>query len=147
MNHNHLYVALVAVMFLGIAYVFNTFPRSEVSLLEKRDLATFPQFSPERLADGSFTAEVSSWYSDSEPFREELMSMSMYLKHGIRLDTGSDNIVFHAAESAGEETAAEEVPAEEPKETVEPEEVLPENPMAADKAKIANAGILIVGTG
>lgn len=147
MNHNHLYVALVAVMFLGIAYVFNTFPRSEVSLLEKRDLATFPQFSPERLADGSFTAEVSSWYSDSEPFREELMSMSMYLKHGIRLDTGSDNIVFHAAESAGEETAAEEVPAEEPKETMEPEEVLPENPMAADKAKIANAGILIVGTG
>ena len=60
MNHNHLYVALLVVMFLGIAWVFNTFPRSKVSLLEKRELATFPQFSPERLADGSFTTEVSS---------------------------------------------------------------------------------------
>ena len=145
MNHNHLYVALLVVMFLGIAWVFNTFPRSKVSLLEKRELASFPQFSPERLADGSFTTEVSSWYSDSEPFRDELMSLSMYLKHGIRLDLGEENIVFHASEETLEEKPAEEeTEAPEPE---EPEEVLPENPLADDKAKIANSGILIVGSG
>ena len=66
---NYIYIVIVAVVFLAFALVFDTFPRSTVSELEKRELATFPEFTWERLADGSFTSDVSTWFSDSEHYR------------------------------------------------------------------------------
>ena len=38
----------IILVFLAFAIVFNTFPRSEYSELEKRELATFPHFSFKR---------------------------------------------------------------------------------------------------
>lgn len=62
MKH-YIYIAVIAVIFIGFAVVFDTFPRSTVSELEKRELATFPKFSWERLADGSFTSDISTFGS------------------------------------------------------------------------------------
>ena len=91
---------MIAAVFITFTVVFDTFPRSTYSELEKRELASFPEFSFEKLFDGSFTRDVSSWFSDSEPFRDDLMSCSMQIKDMIRLTMSEDNVTFHASADA-----------------------------------------------
>lgn len=55
-----IYLTLLCVAFFGAAIVFNFFPRSKVSLLEKRELAVFPKYSPDSLTSGKFTKAISS---------------------------------------------------------------------------------------
>lgn len=145
---NVLYIAIVGIVFAAFAIVFDFFPRSTVSELEKRELATFPEFTAERLFDGSFTSDVSQWFSDSEPYRDDLMSLSMNVKDIIRLTVDEeDQITFIAADAPATtevenvEQAVPEPTEEERAAGVEPEELTDEN------AKIAHAGIVVVGTG
>ena len=143
MRFSKAYILLFGLLFAAFAVVFNTFPRSTFSELEKRELAVFPEFTTEKLFDGSFTSEVSSWFSDSEPFRDRFMWLSMQVKDLIRLDTGEENITFHAAEPEEQEDL-------EDLESLENQdaEYNYENHITADEnAKIANAGIIIVGSG
>lgn len=135
-------------MFLSFTVVFLTFPRSTVSELEKRELATFPEFSWQRLFDGSFTRDVSSWFSDSEPYRDRFMALSMAVKDRERLIlSAEDNVTFHAAE---------ETPQEGEKQTVVEEEQNAENRELAEyknkvtaeaNSKFSHAGIMVIGTG
>ena len=151
MRFNKTYIVLFGLLFAAFAVVFNTFPRSTFSELEKRELAAFPEFTTEKLFDGSFTSEVSSWFSDSEPFRDRFMWLSMQVKDFIRLNTGEEQITFHAAEPE-EETMEPEDPdnleALNNLDTTEDSTYNYENHVTADEnAKIANAGIIIVGSG
>ena len=98
MKSEKLYIAVIAVVFIGLAVVFDTFPRSTFSELEKRPLKQFPEFTLDKLMSGTFTSEVSSWFSDSEPFRDRFMSLSMELKDLARITT-SQTVTFHAAET------------------------------------------------
>ena len=146
MRFSKAYILLFGLLFAAFAVVFNTFPRSTFSELEKRELAVFPEFTTEKLFDGSFTNEVSSWFSDSEPFRDRFMWLSMQVKDLIRLNTGEEHITFHAAEPEASDNLAE-------LEDIEKTDSLDgdynyENHVTADEnAKIANAGIIIVGSG
>lgn len=140
-------------VFVALTTVFLTFPRSTFSALEKRQLTAFPIFSTESLWEGTFTNEVSAWFSDSEPFRDDFMALNMHIKDLIRIKTGDDHITFHAA------TDTKSAPALEPEEIMEEENTMDslkhdeedyhyENHITAEEnAKIANAGIIIVGTG
>ena len=148
MRFSKAYIFLFVVLFAAFAVVFNTFPRSGYSELEKRELKRFPVFSPEKLIDGSFTSEVSSWFSDSEPFRDYLMALSMEIKDLIRMQTGEENITFHAAASDPEPESTEPMENPEVQETKEDSTYNYENHVTSEEnAKIANAGIIIVGTG
>lgn len=147
-----IYIIIVCTAFAAIALVFDTFPRPSYSELEKRELALFPTFSVEHLADGSFTNSVSSWFSDSEPFRDHLMQLSMRVKDLEHLTTGDDNITFHAAASKMTDIESLEVDhASERDEAIvghasEREDSL-QDFLAEENAKIANNGILIIGQG
>lgn len=136
------YIALMCTVFVLTAVVLTTFPRPTYSEVEKRELTKFPEWSLDRLLDGSFTKDVSSWFSDSEPYRELFMTFSMKIKDKERLVLSEDNVTFHAAEDMmGAMEGAEET---------EMEEELGEfsNHVSNDgKAKLANAGIIIVGSG
>ena len=150
MRFSKTYIILFGLLFTTFVVVFNTFPRSTFSELEKRELAKFPELTTEKLLNGSFTSEVSSWFSDSEPFRDRFMWLSMQVKDHIRLNTGAENVTFHAAETSPEST--ETMPDSEfVEETIAPEAPAQpynyENHVTADEnAKIANAGIIIVGS-
>lgn len=142
------YIALTVAAYAAFTILFDTFPRSVVSELEKRELATFPEFSVERLFDGTFTNAVSSWFSDSEPFRDQFMALSMQFDNWTRITTSEENVTFHASTDVMADTEGEG-PSGENMEDV-PEEPLQvgeyENHVTADEnAKIANAGIIIVG--
>ena len=131
-----LYIAVIAVVFIGLAVVFDTFPRSTFSELEKRPLKQFPKFTVDKLMSGTFTSEVSSWFSDSEPFRDRFMSLSMELKDLARITT-SQTVTFHAAETKKPEkdNSAKDGDIEEYVNRLN----------ADDEAKIAHSGIIIVG--
>lgn len=143
-----IYIIILGVLFAAFVVVFNTFPRSQVSELEKRQLATFPEFTFEKLFDGSFTNDVSSWFSDSEPYRDELMALSMQTKEWIKLKTSDEEqVTFHASTDAPQtESDASEQTGSQPAADDDAEPTPPDE-LAEENAKIANAGILIVGTG
>ena len=150
MRFSKTYLIIFGLLFAAFVVVFNTFPRSTFSELEKRELAKFPELTTEKLINGSFTSEVSSWFSDSEPFRDRFMWLSMQVKDHIRLNTGEENVTFHAAEASPESTETMPDP-EFVEETIAQEAPAQpynyENHVTADEnAKIANAGIIIVGS-
>ena len=98
---NKIYIFLMTALIAAFAIVFNFFPRSTVSELEKRELATFPKFSMQKLTSGEFTDSVSVWFSDSEPYRDKLMALSMAIRANMALFKTDDAITFHAAEDGG----------------------------------------------
>lgn len=154
---NKFYVGIIALLFAAFVIVFNVFPRSTVSELEKRELATFPDFSWERLADGSYTRDISTWFSDSEPYRDMFMMLSMYVKDLEGIAPDEDNITFHASTDGNENENEDEdgngngneflsPVSEEERDSLAIDEY--ENHINADEnAKISNAGIIIVGKG
>ena len=50
--------------------------RPTVSQMEKRELAKFPDFSWKALADGSYFDDISIWYSDTFPGREQWLMLA-----------------------------------------------------------------------
>lgn len=139
---NKLYIVIIFLVSLAATIVFDTFPRSTMSELEKRRLAAFPQFSAEKLLAGDFTKEISQWFSDSEPFRDEIMAFSMNVKKLEALKTDDDNVSFIAADK----DAAQADEEEEDNDNRKIEKY--ENHITANaEAKIARYGIVIVGKG
>lgn len=131
---NKLYIIIVMAVFGCGVLVFNTFERSKISELEKRELATFPAYDNASLMSGKFTKAISAWYSDSEPYRDKFMLMSMMFKESIGMTQSDDNIKFHKADA----------PEAKPDDNRDIAEY--DNKLTADEnAKVASAGIIIIG--
>ena len=152
MKRGLLYVTVVSLVYAALAAGFNFLPRSTYSELEKRDLKHFPAFSLDSLADGSFTEAVSSWYSDTEPYRDSLMYLSMQLRHLSGISFGQQNIQFVSQENG---TAAETTPEEiedpvldaDTVKSVKAFEFSDTDGGAEDIAKVGSSGIILVGSG
>lgn len=149
MNRDKIYLILVAVLFATFTVIFDTFPRTRYSELEKREPASFPDFSTDSLWSGAFAEGVGTWFSDSQPFRDNFMTFSMMVKDWATLKLGDDNVTFHAATDGDMEDFTEadvETSVEEDGEETErnPEKYV--NRLTAnEKAKVSNAGIVIIG--
>ena len=147
--HNKIYIALIAVVFVAFTLVFDFMPRSTYSELEKRELATFPQFGLDKLLSGDFTKSINSWFSDSEPFRDVFMTASMEEKNLLQLHVGDDNdqVTFHASTDASSTDGIDG----DMMDDMEMEErnvgKYHNSVTAEENAKIANKGIIIVGSG
>ena len=87
--------------------VFTTFPRPDYSHLERRDLLSRPAFTLDRLLSGAYTADVSRWFSDSEPFRDRFLALSMHIKAAESIAMGEEQIAFHATPVASAAAPAE----------------------------------------
>lgn len=92
------FVITAAAFFAGIGAAMLLLPRSSESVLEQRALAEAPEYSSEKFRNGSYSAEISAYFSDTVPFRDELMSLSSALcgLTGFR----SNNIRLHNVSSA-----------------------------------------------
>lgn len=154
-----IYIILATTLFAAFVLVFNTFPRSTVSEVEKRELAKFPEFSFQSLKEGKFTKELSTWFSDSEPFRDHFINLSMNIKDWMRMNFSKENaITFHAPDAAPIDIEAPDIHPDDlqndtipanTKDTTENRKIEEyRNKLTAEEnAKIAHAGIVIVGTG
>ncbi|WP_165249284.1 DHHW family protein [Adlercreutzia sp. ZJ141] len=68
------------VMCVGFVLGLCLFLRPQVSEAENRKLTEFPQITWETFWDGSFTADVSTWYADTFPFRDQLMAVNHWMR-------------------------------------------------------------------
>lgn len=146
MKREHIFLTVIGAMFVVLTIVFLSFPRSRYSELERRELADFPMFTIDRLLSGSFTRDVSSWFSDTQPFRDRFMSASMELKSRMALNLGDDQVAFHASapeESVPTAEAADSLASGNQSDILEPQS----HAMEDGVAKMANRGIIIVGSG
>lgn len=161
MKRGVFFVTVIALVYLFFTAAFNLLPRSHYSVLEKRELNRFPSFTLDSLADGSYTAAISSWYSDTEPYRDTLMELSMQFRDLLGIRLGEQNIQYVSQEkNAAVETAGEEqdpVVAAEKQEHAEAAEDSVKSVKAFehvdaeggidDVAKVASSGIILVGSG
>ncbi len=79
---------LVLGFVLGIAF----FLRPTVSQVENRNLTTFPELTLETFLNGQFFSDVSLWYADTFPFREQLVSLDQVMESAFGL-TGDVQMV------------------------------------------------------
>ena len=66
---------LFAVFILGFAAAFALLPDNAFSAEENRVLTQFPDFTWERLADGSFSSEINEYFADQFPARDLLVGI------------------------------------------------------------------------
>lgn len=161
-----MYILIVGIAFAIMTVVFVFFPRTEYSELEKRDLAEFPDVSDiESIMKepAKFTAGVSSWFSDTEPYRDELMTMSMNIRGAMKGDFRSEEetVSFRPAETAVAAAKPEESKSSEKTEvsensdntesTYNGESPAPDDDEEDDindgKAKLGSSGTIIIGKG
>lgn len=142
---NILFLTVTGVVFLALTVVFVCLPRETYSHLEKRDLAEFPDYKDYKNTPGKYTAAVSHWFSDTEPYRDTFMSASMELRGMMRATIGSDEEAVTFRPTAPDASGSSGIPGSEGMEETAPIEgyELP----AEGSAKIASSGILIVGSG
>lgn len=145
-----MYLTMVGTAFAVLTVVFAFFPRSKYSELEKRDLAEFPNVREYADRPGQYTAAVSSWFSDTEPYRDELMTLSMNIRAAMRGNfmPEEEAVTFRPAS-----------PAPEPAAMAAAEEALPYSEEVSDttttsatniedgNAKLGDSGTIIVGKG
>lgn len=144
MNRHTVFLVIFSAVFAALAVVFLAMPRSVISVLEKRELAKFPEYSREALLSGEYASGISSWFSDTEPYRDEFMTLSMTIKKHLALKlAGEESVTFHAEPGAGIEEAPE--PTEEEIEAAhrDIDSIAPIGVGAP--AKVASAGIIVAG--
>lgn len=85
-------VGVVLIVVLAIMLCLYCFERSSgVSEYEKRELAKFPKFSLSSYFDGSYTSDISYYFTDTVPNRDNLKSLCNKFKglFGISANGGS----------------------------------------------------------
>ncbi|ETP71586.1 hypothetical protein UYO_2474 [Lachnospiraceae bacterium JC7] len=114
-------------VFAGIFAVGAFAARPVYSESEKRSLAQKPEFSVIGAMNGNYFREVDKWFSDTFPFKEELLSMeskleSFYGAGGESYYSNNSDVVEDTVPEAAETLAPIvelETMAEEPEETVD----------------------------
>jgi hypothetical protein len=88
----------VAVLLFSITILIWNLPRSYYSKREKRNLTAYPIFSVEGYFSGDFTSNLTLWFSDTVPFREDLLAIAGQLNalngvyHEIRFNGDVDAV-------------------------------------------------------
>lgn len=159
-----MYISIVGLAFAVMTAVFVFFPRTTYSELEKRDLAEFPDISDIesiRKDPGKFTASISSWFSDTEPYRDEFMTLSMNIRGAMKGDFRSEEetVSFRPSDTPDATTANSKDNAPGNIENLSEsssEDAHAGEAMAAEdddddindgKAKLGSSGTIIVGKG
>lgn len=156
MRHAKIFIILIGGLFMAFAILFLFFPRPAFSEVERRELKAAPDFSFSSLIDGSYTAGLSSWFSDSQPLRDEFMTLSMAIKKKMALDRGNgdEQFVFHQTGDVGADLmpgGMDEVEQEAARLLKEQSDRdIPQGDISAadgEESKMSKSGILIVGNG
>lgn len=139
------YLVIAGAVFAAFAVIFLFLPRESYSELEKRDLAEFPAVADYSGKPAELTAAISQWFSDSEPFRDSFMALSMSVRDAMRVTIGGEEAVTFRPTAPAAATPA--TPAAAGIDSSNPLAENVSNPMANENATIASAGIIIVGKG
>ena len=86
--------------------------RPQISEVEKRELSKFPKFSFAALTDGSWFEGIDTWYADTFPFREAMISFNSRIKElygfGDRISGMSNDVVADVPDVVTPQSTAEQ---------------------------------------
>lgn len=111
--------------------------RPAYSETEKRKLAEFPEFTAEAFISGDYFSDISTWFSDTFPFREALTKANTEIKNLY----GFDTIAIHGDVEQGDEipdTPLQQPPVEETKPQEKPKPQAPVTMPNEDDLKTDN---------
>ncbi len=124
-SHKKLHIAKIAVFFImlytGAILSFIIPIRPAYSEIEKRSLKDFPVFSIEALQSGDYFDDISKWFSDTFPFREQLTKIDLKLKDFY----GINKVVIHGDIDSGDEIPDIPLEEESTENVTQPETTLP----------------------
>ena len=142
-------VILLGMLMVGFVSLVDVDPT--ISLVENRKLATFPKFSWSALFDGSFITELETYYADTFPMRESLMSANKKLNAFYHYSGSGDNNMLIIGGSNGAEQGGQNLNDYQqaigggqqsgtpenggtttPPEETDPEQIQPEQPTQTD---------------
>ncbi len=92
------FAALMCILFFGTLFtllfisIFDT--DKTVSETENRNLATMPEITAQTLFDGSFMTDFEAYYTDTFPFRDELMQLHNTMSDFFSGTRTSEDIVL-----------------------------------------------------
>ena len=112
-------------------------------IMEKREQTKFPEFSVDSLKSGAFTNGISSWFNDSEPYREQLIECIMMIKSSLAMFISEDDFTFHAADE--QDDMQQEFMDEDGVADNRNIDEYTNKLTAKEKTRIANAGIIVFG--
>lgn len=92
-------VAFFLMLYVGATISFMIPLRPTYSESEKRDLKEFPEFSYKAIISGSYFDDISTWFSDTFPFREQLTKLNT----SVKKLSGFDSIAIHGDVDSGDE--------------------------------------------
>lgn len=107
------FTVLETVFLLGMAIPL----RPDKSIDEKRELTKFPTFTFKSFVDGDYFKRISTWYADTFPFRDKLISISKSAEnlYGVRdskmvkrSNKKADEINHHSEDAAEQAKFAEQ---------------------------------------
>ena len=112
-------------LYAGTILAFIIPLRPVYSETEKRKLAEFPEFTAESFISGDYFSDISTWFSDTFPFREALTKANTEIKNLY----GFDTIAIHGDVEQGDEIP--DIPLEQPpvEETKPQEKPKPQAPV------------------
>lgn len=148
------YMHLTIKIFFGLLLVIGLLGliiplRPKESEIEKRELTKFPKFTISSFLSGEFLNGISTWYADTFPFREGLMTANSKLKglYGITTEELHGEIVEgDEIPDADAEITATPIPTEAPSATPEPDGTLHAEPEKAGTIYVAeNRGFELYG--
>ena len=122
--------------------------RPTYSEFEKRELASFPKFSFSALVSGSYFKDIDTWFADTFPFRERLISANSKLSElrgvGDKIYGLNDMAVQTVPQASSEKTTEAESGNKEPSETTE-KQTEPTVPDQINDVTQTLGGILVIG--
>lgn len=96
MKKVYLVNALSVILFFIVVICYMTFGTRTYGFAtgENRNITKFPRFSTETYLEGKYTAQISEWYTDSIPNRQELRGLNADIKakFGIKTEIISSNL-------------------------------------------------------
>ncbi|MBS3913003.1 MAG: hypothetical protein KG003_00740 [Bacteroidetes bacterium] len=73
------------ILFIGVSTAFGVMffvlQKQKVSIIEKRDLATFPEFNEKEMWKGNYTRDLDAYVADNFPFRDDWIEFSYFLRN------------------------------------------------------------------
>ena len=104
-------VAAFALTLLVLGGAGLILPRPSQSVVERRELTAFPEFTLASLWDGSFFSGVDTWYADTYPMRESLIAAQQSLENNYGLRStqlvGGSGMTVDAIPIPGDDAGAD----------------------------------------
>ncbi len=141
-NSDIVYVAVISVFFAAMAAAILFMPRSDESQLEQRKLAKFPEITVGAVLNGSFMDDVTLFFRDNVPMRDDLMVTAARLQEftGFRSnDIKLHNVAIVEAEEIQIEPPVTETAAEPVTEVTAAAAAEAAAPPAADVSAVETA--------